>query len=74
MSLSISLICSAHNGRDYLQSYPHYVQEDRSGSGLGLDVTPIRLSLGSERSVEYGPQELRSMDLPGLISVYKVAP
>lgn len=43
-----------------------------SGLGLGLDVSPLRLTISRDRSVEYGPQELKRMQLDDLIQLYKV--
>ena len=40
--------------------------------GLGIDVSPLRLTISPALSVEYGPQELKRMDLPDLIRLYKV--
>lgn len=50
-----------------------WMQEIGAGSGLGLgiDNTPVRLSIRGQ-PCEYGPRELESMDLQDLIDLYKV--
>lgn len=70
-----TLDCMARVSKDSCQERCKiclHLKETQVGSGLGIDVTPLKITISGQEPREYNARELRNMELQDLISLYKV--